>query len=256
MGFWSNAWDFIKGGTATDGMPESPKNTGYMQDYIRRQLDTVGGRPAPRAPGVQIAGGGQLDGRDQMQARGQMQTLADRLGGVATGNAKGAGELAVDRQVGQAQADQTARAMLARGGNTALASRDAARNSARIGLAGAGQAQQAALGDQATANSQLAGLLGGMRGQDIGVAQANQAGAFQQAGLDQQTGLANQQAQLAQTGMNQQAQLGYLAQLLGVDQAALQQDLARRQLGQTDRGILPNLLQVGGTIAAAKAGGG
>lgn len=220
---WHGVHDYLFGGGATEGIDAKPEHGQYMADYIQNQLGGVGDR---QAPGFQSA--------DATQSRGQMQSLADRLNSVARGTEAGAGELAVNRQVGQAQAQQTAQANMARGGNTAMAARNAARNTADIGVAGAGQAAMAQMNDQNAANQQLSGLLSNMRGQDIGIGQGNQ------------------QSQLSQEQLNQQAQLGYLAQLLGVDQATLQAQLGKAQIAAGDKGIFPYLLQAGGQIAAHK----
>jgi hypothetical protein len=56
--------------------------------------------------------------------------------------------------------------------------------------------------------------------------------------------------------MQQQQHISALAQMLGVDQTALQQDLARRGLKMQDKGMFPALLQAGAGIGAAYAGGG
>lgn len=260
MGTWGSIKNFLFGGDATEGMPTRPENADFMGNYIRTQLGGVQDRNAPMAQAAQLGPAAQLNPLDHLAARGQQQSLSDRLNSIASGTAKGAGEMAVDRQVGQAQAAQQAAAQMARGTNTALAMRNAARNTADIGLAGAGEAKMAAMNDQTQANQLLGGVLGQMRGQDIDVAGQNagfqQQRMLQQGGFQQQTNLANQQSQLAQTGMNDQASLGYLAQLLGVDQATLQADLAARQMKMGDKGIFPTLLQVGGQIGAAAATGG
>lgn len=211
----AKSWLF--GGNATKGMASGPASGAYQTGYLQNDFMN---RAAPQM------NAGQAD-----QTRGQQGQLAGMLFQQASGARPGAGEMAVNRQVGSAMAQQTAAAQMARGANAALAARNAARSTADIGVNGAGMAAQAQMQDQTNAQNQLGGLLGQMRGQDIGVAQGNQ------------------QAQMQQ----QQLQLAALAQMLGVDQAALQQDLAKRQLASTDKGMLPSLLQTGGTIAAAAA---
>lgn len=220
VGNWSG-WDGLKtwlmGGKATEGMASAPQTADYQRNYLQGML----GRQAPM-----------MDASQQGQFRGQQQQLADRLNLVAQGKAPGAGEMAVNRQVGQATAAQLAQAQMARGANAALANRTAARNNAGLGVAGAGQAAMAQLQDQSAANAHLGQLLGTARAQDIGIAQGNQGAQMQQ----------------------QQLQLQALAQMLGVDVAQLNQDLAKRGLAMQDQGILPSLLQIGGSIGAAYAG--
>lgn len=208
---------WLFGGGATRGMANGPATGAQQTQYAQGML----GRPAPM-----------MNTAQSDQARQQQQTLADMLMRTAQGTTPGAGEMAVNRQVGQAEASQTSQAAAARGANAALANRTAARNTAAIGVDGAGQAAQAQITDQANAHAQLGGLLGGMRAGDINVAGANQ-----NAQMDQQ-----------------KIQLQALAAMLGVDVATLQQDLAKRQLAAGDKGMLPGLLQAGGSILAASAG--
>jgi hypothetical protein len=230
MGFLGDAWDSMGdaygkaktwafGGDATKGMQSQPQTADYQRDYLKGML----GRQSPT-----------MDAAQSNQARLQQQQLAGMLQGIAGGTRAGAGEMAVNRQVGQANAAQTAQAQMARGTNAALAARQAARNQADIGVSGAGQASMAQMQDQANAMGQLGHLLSQTRQQDIGVAGANQNAAMQL----------------------QNMQLGALAQMLGVDQAALQQDLAKRQIALQDKGMFPDLLQAGGSMLAAYGGGG
>jgi hypothetical protein len=125
---------------------------------------------------------------------------------------------------------------MARGGNAALAYRGAANNAAGVGLAGAGQSQQAALKDQQAAQGALAGLTGQARGQDLAAAQANQ------------------QAWLQTQGLNDAARqtvLGAYGQM-DANQLAAQQAAMQAALGQ--QGILGGLLNAGGQIGAAYLG--
>ncbi len=87
-----------------------------------------------------------------------------------------------------------------------MAGIQASRAQAGLGLAGAGQSQQAALSDQQMAQGQLSGVLGQGRQGDLSYGQAN-------ANLQQQ-----------QYANNNQANLGYLGQQTaqGRDQLALQ----------------------------------
>jgi hypothetical protein len=165
------------------------------------------------------------------QDRAQQGTLASHLGAIAQGNQVGAGEMAVNRQMGQAQAAQTALARIARGANSVLAARQAARNQADLNVAGAGQAAQAAQGDQAAARSQLAQLLGQM-----------QSGDLSQQGLVQN-----------QYNLQNQARLGYLAQLLGLNQQGFQNQATINGIGLQDKGVFPSILQGAAAIGAAAA---
>lgn len=211
--------NWLTGGNATNGMSSGPASADYQNNYLQGYLSA----------GAPVMNTAQVN-----QTRGQQQQLGDMLFNTARGVTPGAGELAVQRQANRALANQTSTAQMARGANAALAARNAARNSADIGVNAAGQAGIAQLNDTTAAQSQLGQLLGTQRAQDIQVAGANQ------------------QAELGQ----RQLQLGALAQMLGVDEATLRQDLAKRGLNLQDQGMLGTLLQIGGSIGAAAAGGG
>lgn len=254
------AKNWLVGGNATKGLDTQGANSGFAGGILRDQLGALGGRAAPTAQAAQLDGAAQLAGGPQDQVRAQQMQTAGYLQGVLGGTQRGAGELAVNRQVGQATAAQQAAMHAARGANAALAARNAMRNTADIGLAGAGQAAQAQLADQQMAAGQLSGLLGQTRGQDLDLAGQNatlqQQRMLQQGAFNQQTGLANQGAQLQMAGMNDAARQGYLAQLLGMDQATFQREMMKRQLASADKGVLPGLLQSGGQLATYAATGG
>ena len=205
---------FLTGGQATANLNPQGRYGGYLGDYLTSVLNNS------RGPGLNF---GQAN-----NAYGQMQGLANQLSNVASGNMKGAGELAVDRTMQAGTAAQQAAANAARGANAALAMRQAARNQAGMALSGAGAAQGAALQDQANARNQLAGVLGGM-----------QSGALQQ----QQLGLQGYQAQ-------NQAQQGYLQQLMGLNQNGFNNQYQYNQANMADQGALPSLLQSGGSYLA------
>lgn len=211
--------NWLVGGDATRDFnaATNPQYAGQIAGYAQGQLGGMPGRSLNF---------GQAD-----QARAQQSQLAGMLQGVAGGTQRGAGEMAVDRQVGQAQAAQQALARMSRGANSALAARQAARSTADIGVAGAGQAAQARMQDASNAQGMLAGLLGQQR-----------AGDFQQQGL----GLDQQRA-------NDAAAQGYLAQLMGLDQTQLQRAGMQQQIAMGDQGHLAALLQGLGSIGAAGA---
>lgn len=219
-GLGSGAKTWLFGGNATKGMASQPQTADYQRGYLQNDFMN---RAAPT-----------LNAAQSDQTRAQQGRLAGMLFQQATGQRPGAGEMAVNRQVNQGMAQLTSGAQMARGADAALAARNAARSGVDMRVNGAGMAAQAQQVDQANATQGLQSLLGGMRQQDIG------------------TAAANQQAQMGQ----QQLQLSALAQMLGVDQAALQQDLAKRGLKMQDKGMFPTLLQTGGQIAASAVGGG
>jgi hypothetical protein len=275
MGFWSSAKDALLGGLDNSPDPNKAKfgDRDYIQNTVQQGIAGAQNRQAPQAGGTTVGNvftgqGATIAQGPQTQFRGGQMDLANRLQGIASGQMQGAGEMAVQRQVGQAIAGQQAMARSARGGGAGLAFRGAARNAADVGVAGAGQAQMAALQDQSAANAQLAGVLGQGREQDVGLAtsqanlgqQMNLANLsaqnqriFQQAGLDSATSLANMQAKLQAMGMNDAAALGYLQQLSGMNQAELAARMQQEQAAMAQPGLLGGLISAGGTVAAAAA---
>lgn len=209
----------------------------YMRDYLQTRL----GQPGRTAPQAQAA---QINMRPQGQVRGMEIGLAQDLQRVSTGQQMGAAEMAIQRGMRQAAAQQQAQAAMARGGMAGVAQRAAARNLSNLGIDAAGQGAAARLQDQGAARQMLAGVLGQTRGADIGLA-------TQQAGLNQQTSLANQDAILRQQGMDDQARLAYLAQLHGVDVAEMQARLAQEAANMGQTGIFPDLLKAGAAIGTA-----
>lgn len=260
MGIWSDAKQWMFGGGATEGLDTKGAHYGQASSYLQNALGGVNQRQAPTAQAAQLGSAAQLANGPQADARAQLGGVTGQLQRIMSGQQAGAGELAVNRQVGQATAAQQAAARMARGANAALAARNAARNTADIGLAGAGQAAQAQMQDQQGATNALGGILGQMRAQDIDLAgqnaQLQQQRMLQQGAFNQQTGLANQQAALQQMSLNDQAAQSYLAQMLGMDAQQFQREMAKRQLAAQDTGHLGSLLQGLGSIGTTYATGG
>lgn len=211
MGFFDSLGSVLFGGLGRSTNPADYSVANPQQANINYQMGM---------------GQAQVDPTQQAAFRQMQLQQAQQLQNIASGQAQGAGELAVQRQVAAAQAAQQAAARMARGGqNAALAMRNAANQQAQIGLGGAGQAQQAALSDQQAAQGQLAGVLGQGRGQDIG--------------------LAGQNAQLQQQRYGED--LGALTSLNG-QQLGAQTGSMQAALGQ--QGIAGGLLNTAGTLLA------
>lgn len=243
---YQGAHDWIFGGTATKGI--NTKLGGY--DQAQAQLGQLGGTRAPMAQAAQLGQAYQLNQGQMDQSRGGMMLTANRLGAIAGGQQAGAGEMAVNRQVGQAQSAQASAARQARGANAALAYHNGMRNSADIGLAGAGQAAAAQMQDQQAANAQLGQLYGSMYGQDANVATQNaqlgQQQMLQQGAMNQQTALANQNAELQGRALQIQA----LGQQLGWSKEQIDLELQRAGIDAADKGMFAGLLGgVGGMMA-------
>lgn len=228
--------NLLFGGNATKGIDAAPPQYDAATAALGQIASTAQGRAAPTMTAAQ------LDPTNMNQSRAGLFDTAGRLSAIASGTQAGAGELAVNRQVGQAAASQHSMAMMARGAGSALAGRNAARNTMDIGLGGAGAAAQAQMQDQQAANQQLGSIYGQAYGQDANVAGQN-------AQLQQGAAQANMGAQLTQTQMNDSRQIQALGQQLGWDQAKINAELAKAGIAATDKGILPGLLQ-----GAAQAG--
>jgi hypothetical protein len=235
--------NLMVGGDLTNSIDAQPKQYDYATGQLGQIANSAGNRAAPTIQGTQ------LDPTQMAQSRAGSYSVANRLGAIAGGQQMGAGELAVNHQLGQAVAQQVAQARMARGVNGALAARNAARNSADVGMQAAGIAAQSRMTDQANANQQLAGIYGNLYGQDASVAAQN-------AQLGQSAQVANQNAQLAQTQMNDYMRIQALGQMLGWDQTRIAAEMQKAGIALGDKGILPSLLQVGGAAAAAGATGG
>lgn len=216
------------------------QDAGYLRDYIKGRLGGIEGRQAPQVGAARIAGG------PQGQWRGQQMSLAQQLAGVASGQQKGAGELAVGRQFAQGTAAQMAAARMARGAGAAQGARAAARGIGNMTVDASGAAQRAALDDQTAARGLLAGVLGQGREQDIGLASG-------QAGLDQQANLANQAAKLQQMGMNDAQIAQMLGQLYGISATEMQGRIGIAMGNAQQQGYLGSLMQGAGQAAAMAA---
>jgi len=229
---WSlhGAHNWFVGGDATKDIPK--QLAGF--DQAQTTLTGLSQQQAPQIYGTQLATG-QTD-----QSRAGLMGTADSLGRIAGGQQAGAGELAVNRQVGQANAQQASLARQAHGTNSALAYRNAARTQADMGLQGAGAAAQAQMQDQQAANALRGQLYGQAYNQDATVAQQN-------AQLGQQAQLANQQATLQNRALQTQA----LGQQLGWSQAQIDEQIKRGAIESADKGVVGGLFGgIGGALSS------
>jgi len=197
--------------TAPKPTPTQFQNNQQWMDLFNQSMQRATQGQAQQGQGSQLQFGDDRFRQGQLQQIGQLQ-------GIASGQQQGAGELAAQRQMGQALAAQQAQARMARGGNAALAYRNAANQSAALGSTGAGLGQQAALQDQMAAQGMLTGALGSGRGADITTAGQN-------AQLAQQASFANAQMRQQQDTQNQLNYLALLQQLNQRDQAKYNADL-------------------------------
>lgn len=183
------------------------------------------------------------DPKQQAQFRDMQMQQAQQLQRIASGQQQGAGELAVQRQMQNAVAAQQAQARMARGGNSGLAYRQAANNTANMGLAGAGQAQQAQLQDQQQAQQALMASLNQGRSGDLNLATTNanlQAGQYgQQLGALTSMNNADLQAQqqAMQSTLDQKGIAGGLFSAGGGVLAALSDERAKTDISDADGDI-------------------
>ena len=239
--------------------PNSAKleDAGYLRDYIKGALGGPN-RQAPQAGMTQLGPAAALNGAQQDQFRQMEMAQANRLGAIASGNAKGPGELAVDRAAQRGMAQQAGLVNMARGQNAATLGRAAARNAGDLTVNAAGQAQQAALSDRMAAEQALQGTLGQGRGADLSLAGQNaafqQQTNLQQGQMNQGVNLANLQSQLAQTGMDDARQLAMLSQLFGVSEAEMRARLGQEASFNQNRG--QGLINTLGPALIGLAGGG
>ena len=203
--------------------PRPPSTNFYSSPWNQQAIGTI-------TPGLGNAQGRAAPTIDPAFRNAQLQQMG-QLQGIASGTQQGAGELAVQRQVGNALAAQQAGARMARGPMAGLAARGAANQSAAIGLSGAGMGQQAALQDQSAAQGLLAQLGAQGRAGDLGVGQLQQ----------------------NQTQLNDQYQLGLLSQLTGLSIAQLQAQAQEYAAKMSKPGMAGPLIGAAGQIGAAAA---
>lgn len=248
---WTDSLGSVLFGQSLNPNRSKLEDRKYIMDQYRAGIAGAQGREAPQAQAVNVGNASAIDTARGDQFRGREVALADQLSGVASGQQRGAGELAARRAGRDALGQVLGTATMARGANAAGAGRAAARGAAQVGLGTAGQAAQAAAGDQAQARGQLAGVLAQGRGQDLATAgqdaAARNQAQLQQAQLNQQTALENMRARLQQMGMNDEAIARYLGGIVGVN-------TAEAQMRSGDNGLLPGLLQTGGQVAGYIAG--
>lgn len=206
-------------------------NAAQMPSYDEDRRRNLAAALAAQGRGGPQMGMTQLDPSQQAQFRQGQMSLAQMLAAQANGQGPSLAQAqlraATDRNMAQAQALAQANAG---GQNAGLVQRN-------IFQQQQGAAQQAAqdsgalrIQEQTQAQQQLAALLAGARGQDIGLAAEN-------AQLSQGANQQNLAALLAQRGMNDQMTMGYERNVLGLgaQQGGQNMDLARL-LAQTGLG--------------------
>lgn len=217
--------------------PVSGEIPGFTQwqDYIAGQLGGVGGRPAPT-----------VDPAQQAQFRQGQSNLVDLLSAQAKGTApslaQGQLQQATDRNLAQAYALSQAA-----GPNNGGALRNLAYQRGAISQQAAADSGQLRLQEQMQAENQLGQVLGGARGQDLGLAGQNA------------------QLQAGQNDLNDRALQFYLSQGMSLAQAQTQANIALEQIragafanaaGNSIGGkVLGGVLNAGGAFAGGYASG-
>lgn len=175
----------------------------------------------------------------QMQLMGQLQ---DRASGGGPSVAQNQLQQATDQNIAQAYAMGSA----LQGNNQAGAAREVAYQRAGIQQQAANQSAQLRAQEQISAQQQLSSMLGGARGQDIGVASENAQLSMQQQQLNDQmvrfylgSGMSLAEAQQAATLSYQQLLYQKAAGQSGVNASAM----------QTNSAVLGAMLGAGSTMA-------
>lgn len=226
-----------------------------------------------QAGGYQNRQGPMLDQTQANQARLGLMGLANQYGQMAAGQGPSLAQMqlqrATDQNMQQAASMAATTGMGARG---AGGLRQLGNQRAAIGQQMAADSGLLRMQEQLAAMNAQGGLLSGIRGQDLGAAQANQAAALQQRGLNDQATLGTQQLgsglmNSGMTGMGNYSQLNQNGQLslakLGshyddqMNAAALESRGNRAGLVKGVAGGLASLIPgVGQVLGPAIAGGG
>lgn len=252
------------------------KNVTDMQTQAQSQM---AGRQAPNINAAQVGAmptveAAQINQDPQAQFRqgqaGLASALQAQMAGQGPSLAQSQLQSATDRNIAQAMALAGSQ----RGGANPAALRNIQNQAAMANQQAARQSAELMAQEQMAARGQLAGVLQGARGQDIGLA-TEQAGLSQQANLanqnlqgqqllsqaelDQQAAIANQTAALKQQGLNDAQINAIIDQQLKQQQIQQQGVLGASQIEAGERnasrqmaaGIVGGLGQAAATGAAA-----
>lgn len=210
-------------------------SAGFIDEFDAR-ADAAQERLAPDDIEAAAAEYARINQDPQEQFRSSQEQLVSDLQSRARGETASAAELQL-RQ-GQSQAMRTALALSR--SQPGLSPGAAQRSAQMAGIELQGQANQEAAilraQEQAAAEGRLAGVLGGARGQDIGMA-TSQAGFEQQANLsnaqmEQQANMFNTQTEMQQRQFNDSMTQYYMSQGMSREQAQQQANMAYEQMIQ------------------------
>lgn len=217
----------INGGAFTDTAKQDALGGSFAQALAASQARQAGQvQGAQLGPAREIQGA-VIDKSQQDQFRGQQMSLADALNQQAMGNGPSLAQSQLRQATEGNIANALAMAASQRGGNPALAQRNAAMNVAAANQQAAAQSADLRAQEQMAARGQLGQVLSSGRGQDIGLAQG-------QAELNQGANLANQSAvnQFSITGAQLQQQANLANQQAALQQQAQNDAQARFYQGQ------------------------
>lgn len=211
------------------------------QEAFQAQLAATNARQAQQVQAAQIATGPQ----DQFRAAqmGLLSQLQNQAAGQGPSLAQMQLKSANDRNLAQAMAMAATR-----GGGGGLALRGLQQQRADLGAQAGQQSAMLRLQEQQQAQGALAGLAGGARGQDIGLA-------TQQAQLGQQAALANQDAALRQMSLND-AQSRFLNEGMGNMDLAQQKALMDLEQLKVNQNLGIQGINAGSYDKAAERRGG
>lgn len=259
---------FMQQLTGTESVSDEMKNAGWS-NYV----PTGYSGQSTYSPGfAQISTGdaANIDTGQSNQDRAAQLALAQQLGAAGAGAGPSAAQAQQTAATDQAVKQQLAMAAAMRAGGGSAATGQINAGGVQAMQQGANQAAQLRAQEMQTARSQQAGVLSGVAGQDIGLAE-------NQAQLNQQMGLANmaaqnQGAQFNASSLNQANQFNINSQeqmYQYLQSMAEQQRLAQNQAGvglqaanmQAQQAFIKNLMSgisggIGGASSLMGAGGG
>jgi hypothetical protein len=242
-----------QGGGGEDGSYDINASAFNQPNYARSRqqaqdgYNLTSGRKAQQYGGANIATGPQ----DQLRQRqmGLVEMLQGQAAGYGDSAARAQFQQATDRNLSQAIALGASQRGAGRGG----ALRGIANQQAAIGQQAAVDSGQLRMQEQIQAQNQLAQVLAGTRGQDLGLATG-------QAQLSQQAGMANQAASLQQESLNNNMMQYYMSMGFNLDQAkaaaAQALEAARAQRYGLEKGLAvqtrgQDMQLAGATVQAA-----
>lgn len=201
-----------------------------IQEGLGQQAEIARGQQTGPVPVGQLAADSSF--------RGDQSALVSALQARAAGRGPSLAQMSIERGRDAALASQTSAAAGVRPDMAGLAGLAAAKNRGRIGMEATSQIAQAREGERQAAESMLAQVLSGARGQDLGLSQFNAQQALQRMGMGNELAMAGMGQDINLAGMQQQGGI-QLEQLLAAEAArrAAEPKWWQRALGAATGGL-------------------